>query len=101
MFAKGWFNVVHYRGAPIRKLRCSWATVGAAAGSTKADAPHIMRHTAATWLMRSGVNVYEAGGYLGMSPETLWDTYVHHHPDHQEHAARATGKKSLRRRTAQ
>ena len=52
-----------------------------------------MRHTAATWLMRSGVNPYEAAGYLGMSPETLWETYGHHHPDHQEDAARATGKK--------
>jgi len=97
----GIVNVVHYRGAPIRKLRRSWATVGTAAGATKTDAPHIMRHTAATWLMRSGVNVHEAAGYLGMSPETLWDTYGHHHPDHQEDAARATGKKSSRRRTAQ
>jgi len=99
--AKGMTNVVHYRGAPIKKLRRSWASVADAAGSTSRDGPHIMRHTAATWLMRSGVNVYEAGGYLGMSPETLWETYGHHHPDHQEDAARATGKKVARRRTAE
>jgi integrase len=92
--AHGILSVVHYQGAPIKKLRRSWTTVAGAAGAKGRDGPHVMRHTAATWLMRSGVNVYEAAGYLGMSPETLWETYGHHHPDHQEDAARATGKKA-------
>lgn len=100
--ARGWTNVVHYQGAPIRKLRNSWATVAKKAGATSKDGPHVMRHTAATWLMRSGVDAYEAAGYLGMSPETLWETYGHHHPSFQEEAARATGKRPARRmRTAQ
>ena len=56
-----------------------------------------MRHTAATWQMQAGVDPYEAAGYLGMSVETLMDTYGHHHPDFQEKAARASGRKCARR----
>ena len=52
-----------------------------------------MRHTAATWQMQAGTLLAEAAGYLGMSPETLWNVYGHHHPDFQEEAARASGKR--------
>ncbi|RWD62327.1 MAG: integrase [Mesorhizobium sp.] len=44
---------------------------------------HTMRHTAATWLMQGGVDMWQAAGYLGMTKETLEKTYGHHHPDHQ------------------
>lgn len=81
-------HVVHYGGQPIGKLRRAWATVGGGA-----DGPHICRHTAATWLMQAGVDLYEASGYLGMTPETLWSTYGHHHPDFQRSAATATTKR--------
>jgi hypothetical protein len=43
--------------------------------------------------MQAGVDLYEAAGYLGMTPETLWDTYGHHHPDFQRRAASATSKR--------
>lgn len=92
---KGITRVVHYYGRPIEKLRRSWASVAKAAGHGK-DAPHICRHTAATWLMQSGVDQYEAAGYLGMSPETLWATYGHHSPHFQGNASRASGKKNVR-----
>ncbi len=42
-----------------------------------------MRHTAATWLMQGGVDMWQAASYLGMTKETLERTYGHHHPDHQ------------------
>ena len=38
---------------------------------TAEDGPHIMRHTAATWQMQAGTDIYQAAGYLGMSAETL------------------------------
>jgi integrase len=44
--------------------------------------PHTLRHTAATWLMQAGTDVWEAAGYLGMTVETLSARYGHHHPDH-------------------
>jgi integrase len=44
---------------------------------------HTLRHTAATWLMQAGTEMWEAAGYLGMTKETLENTYGHHHPEHQ------------------
>jgi integrase len=87
-------SVVHYQGMPVKKLRRSWKTVAELAGTSRMDAPHIVRHTAATWQMQAGTNLYEAAGYLGMSPETLWDTYGHHHPEFQSEAAKAVAKKA-------
>ncbi len=49
--------------------------------------PHTLRHTAATWLMQRGTDLWEAAGYLGMTVETLERTYGHHHADHQKQAA--------------
>ena len=50
-----------------------------------------MRHTAATWQMQAGVMLAEAAGYLGMSPQTMWNVYGHAHPEYQERAAKAGG----------
>ena len=49
--------------------------------------PHVLRHTRATWLMKAGVDMWEAAGALGMSPEMVSRTYGHHHPDFQKKAA--------------
>jgi len=91
--ALGITNVVHYMGEPVAKLRRSWDSVAKLAGAKGKDGPHILRHTAATWMMRSGVDAFEASGFLGMSPEVLWDVYGHQHPKFQEVAASATGKR--------
>lgn len=49
--------------------------------------PHTLRHTAATWLMQNGVEIWEAAGFLGMSEQILRTVYGHHHPDFQRKAA--------------
>jgi integrase len=90
-------SVIHFRGEAVRKLRRSWESVAQLAGSSKKDGPHILRHTAATWMMRSGVDAFEASGFLGMTPEILWEVYGHHHPKFQQSAASATGKQARAR----
>jgi integrase len=77
-------HVVHYQGGKVRKLRRSWATARDAAGLGNDVIPHTLRHTAATWLMQRGCDIWEAAGYLGMSVEMLEEVYGHHHPDHQK-----------------
>ena len=52
---------------------------------------HSLRHTAATWLMQAGVDMWEAAGWLGMTVEQLEANYGHHHPEFQEEAAEAFG----------
>jgi hypothetical protein len=39
------------------------------------------------------VDAFEASGFLGMTPEVLWDIYGHHHANFQQSAAAATGKR--------
>lgn len=94
-------HAVHYYGRPVAKLRRSWQTVRTKAGLGKDVVPHTLRHTAATWQMQAGTDVFEAAGFLSMGVETLLDVYGHHHPDFQEQAARANFKRKPRKAAAQ
>jgi len=90
--ARGIGSVIHYEGQPIKRVKRSWRTIRKEAGSTRADSPHILRHTAATWFMQWGVDVAVIAGYLGMSVQVLLDVYAHHHPDFQAEVAQAGPK---------
>jgi integrase len=76
----------------VGAMRLPRIVVGLARLSGKVT-PHTLRHTAAAWLMQRSVPIWEAAGFLGMSPEVLQDTYGHHHPDHLHGAAAAIGQK--------
>lgn len=86
-------HVIHYYGRAVNKLRRSWDSVCKSAGLGDDVVPHTMKHTACTWLMQAGVDVFEAAGFLSTSVETLLDVYGHHHPDFQNQAARANFKR--------
>jgi integrase len=99
--AKGIVHVVIYQGKPIKsKLRRSWDTVRRAAGHGAKDGPHILRHSCATWMMQNEVPIFEAAGYLGMSPTTLQEVYGHHSPSFQDRAAGYTPAISNKKRAA-
>jgi integrase len=85
--------VVHYFGGRVASVKKAWKAVAKEAGQKGKDGPHICRHTAATWQMQAGTDLYEAAGYLGMSPETLWNVYGHHSPAFQTRAANAAGRR--------
>ena len=98
---KGLTHVITFRGKPVQKLRRSWPKVRKKAGLDEDDVVlHTLRHSAATWLMQAGVSVWDAAGYLGMSPETLERVYGHHHPDFQNAAAAAQPPKKRPRNEA-
>ena len=80
---------VEFNGKPVASVKKGFKTAGLPGKVTS----HTLRHTAATWLMQRGVPIWEAAGFLGMSPEVLQDTYGHHHPDFLQGAATAIGKK--------
>lgn len=79
--------VVEWNGKPITSIKKGFRSARAATGLGPHVTPHIFRHTAATWLMRAGANVWESAGFLGMTVEMLIYTYGHHHPDFQSDAA--------------
>lgn len=85
--------LIHFRGKPVEKQRKSWAAARDMAGLPKKITPHILRHTAATWLMQTGPDIWDAANYLGMSVKMLEDVYGHAHPDFQHAIASKVGRK--------
>ena len=84
---------VEFNGKPVRSVKRGFKSAVKLAGLTGRISPHTLRHTAATWLVQRGVPIWEAAGFLGMSPEVLQETYGHHHPDYLRGAAAAIGQK--------
>jgi integrase len=64
----------------------AWAKIIRAA-KLKGVTRHTLRHTRATWMAQSGVPLWEAAGFLGMTVKTLERVYAHHDPSNQERAA--------------
>lgn len=91
-------HVVHYYGKPIAKPRRSWATMMRTAGVGDDATPHVLRHTAATWLMQAGCDIALGAGFLGMTAATFEAVYGHHHPDFQHEAANAVANRNRAKR---
>ena len=70
----------------------TWASARSVAGLPETVTPHILRHTAATWLMQAGADIWDAANYLGMSVKMLEEVYGHHHPDYQKDVAARVGR---------
>jgi integrase len=82
--------VLHIDGKRIGNVKKGFAAACERAGIEDVT-PHTLRHTAATWLMQSGVKTWEAAGFLAMSEKTLIAVYGHHHPEFMREAAEAIG----------
>jgi integrase len=80
---------VEWNRMPVSDVHKAFGNVVADAGLGLDVMPHTIRHTAATWLMQAGVDIWEAAGYVGMTVEMLSDRYGHHHPDHPSGAKNA------------
>ena len=79
--------VVEWNGQPIRSVRKAFASAVKRSGIEQHVTPHILRHTAATWAMQNGGDLWQIAGFLGMTVEMLERVYGHHHPDFQREAA--------------
>ncbi|WP_371743851.1 site-specific integrase [Mangrovicoccus sp. HB161399] len=86
-------HVIEFDGNGVGSIKTAWATAVREAGLEGTGVtPHTLRHTAITWAMQAGADIYEAAGYFGVSVETMFKVYAHHHPDHQENAVAAVGR---------
>jgi integrase len=80
--------VIEYGGDRVRDVRRGLGEACKRAGVEKIT-PHVMRHSAATWLAMSGTEIREAARMLGMSEVTFEKVYGKHHPDYLKNAAAA------------
>lgn len=83
---------VEWNGTPVTSIRKAFKAAAKDAGLPGKVTPHVLRHTAATWLMQAGVDLWEAAGFLGMTVEMLSERYGHHHPEHLAGARKAFAK---------
>jgi integrase len=58
--------VLHINGERIKDIKKGFAAACARAG-LEGVSPHTLRHTAATWLMQGGTDLWQASGFLSMS----------------------------------
>jgi integrase len=93
-------HFIEWHGKQVASVKTGFKRAVKLAGLGADVTPHTLRHTAATWLMQAGVPVWEAAGFLGMSPELVEKTYGHHHPDHLAGAANAMSKAREKRKAA-
>ena len=92
--AKDIAHIVHYYGRPVDKLKVGWRGLRKRSGIPDWAIPYTLRHTAATWQMQAGTDIFQAAGLLGMSVEMLRKVYGHHHPDFQAEAAQAIARRT-------
>ena len=90
--------IVEWNGEPVRKINKAFRSARNAAGFGPDVVPHTLRHTCATWLAQSGVPIWEAAGFLGMTAEMFERVYGHHHPDYQRGASEAVSNSGRQKR---
>lgn len=76
-------SVIEFDGQPVKSVRKAFARAARDAG-LEGVSPHVLRHTAVTWAMRAGADMYAASDFFGMTLEVLERVYGHHHPDHHK-----------------
>jgi integrase len=80
-------HVIEYNGRPTRAIKKAFSRLCESCG-IKAS-PHVLRHTAATWLVMDGVPLSEVARLLGDSEKTVETVYGKHSPDYLRRAVRA------------
>jgi integrase len=94
-------HFVEFNGEAVASVKTGFRRAARLAGVSGRVTPHTLRHTAATWLMQSGTDRWQAAGYLGMSVEMLERVYGHHHPEYLQAAVAAIASGSRGRNPKQ
>jgi integrase len=84
--------VLNVNDARIKDIKKGIAAAAKRSG-VEGVTPHVFRHTAASWLMQSGMKIDKAARFLAMSEKTLEDVYGHLHPDFHKEAADTIGRR--------
>ncbi len=77
-------HVIEFNGKPIKSIKKTFRQLCKDC-NIKAS-PHVLRHTAATWLVMDGVPLAEVARLLGDSERTVETVYGKHSPDYLRRA---------------
>lgn len=81
--------VIEWNGAPLKSIKKALKSAGKDAGLEWVS-PHVLRHTAATWMAEAGVPMSEISQYLGHSSTSVTEkVYARYSPDYLRTAAAA------------
>lgn len=89
--------VLSINGSNIGDIRKSLSTALKLAG-IEGVTPHTLKHTAITWMLQSGTDIWAAAGFSGTSVRTIEKTYGHHAPDYMEEARTSAMRARQKRR---
>lgn len=81
-------HVIEYAGKQVTTIYKVFKRAANDAG-VKDVSPHIMRHTAATWMIMDGVPLREIARFLGDTEEMVEKVYGKHSPQYLQRASKA------------
>ena len=80
--------VIEFNGEPVANVKTGF-NAAARRAELPGVTPHVLRHTAATWMAQRGVSLGMIAQFLGNSAAITERVYAHHHPDHLAAAVEA------------
>jgi integrase len=84
--------VLHVNGKRIGDIKKGFQAACARARLDNVT-PHVLKHTAMSWAMQTGIDLWQVSGFFATSVPTLVRVYGHHHPEYMREAAEAIGRR--------
>ncbi len=88
--------VIEWANGPVHSIRHGFDEARQRAGLSDDVTPHVLCHTAITWMLQRSISIWDAAGLSGRTPDTIQRVYAHHHPEYLRSAAAALGSASAR-----
>lgn len=80
--------VIEFAGAPVASIKTGFRSAVRRANLAGVT-PHVLRHTAATWMVQRNVPIGMIAAWLGNSEQMIRSVYGHHSPEWLKQAAAA------------
>lgn len=84
--------VIEWAGGPVKSIKRAFRAAVTRAGLSSDVTPHVLRHTAASWMAEAGVPMSEIAAFLGHTDSRITEkVYAKYSPEYLQKAAKALG----------
>lgn len=84
--------VIEWAGGPVKSIKRSFRAAVTRAGLSADVTPHVLRHTAASWMAEERVPMSEIAAFLGHTDSRITErVYAKYSPEYLQKAAKALG----------